>query len=117
MNAAFVSRIIIGLVSDIQLLWLTKHDLPDWVSSMEHLIGIDEVEIVPEIRYLAPPKTTTALLYAAFSKSIDTSFLEFLRSDLHLQVKKGKDVPCTHFQGRRGCPNGTACQQLRRGRG
>jgi hypothetical protein len=72
------------LVSDLRLLWQVKHDSMDWVSDLTQARGIEEVEIIPEYRYIAPPKTTAMLLYAAFSESITTSLVDFLRHDLQI---------------------------------
>jgi hypothetical protein len=75
------------LVSDLRLLCRAKHDVVDWVTDLGQAARlIEEVEIVPRVGYLVPPKTTSMVLYAALSASLSSSLVEFLRSDLDLQV-------------------------------
>ncbi|KAL0936100.1 autophagy-related protein 3 [Colletotrichum truncatum] len=71
-------------VSDLRLLSLIKHDSMDWIAELQKVQGLEELEIVPHIRYLPQPNTTATLLFAAFSASIDTSLVEFLRTDCQL---------------------------------
>ncbi|GJC92593.1 hypothetical protein ColKHC_01419 [Colletotrichum higginsianum] len=70
-------------VSDLRLLALIKHDSMEWVAELRKL------EIVPRMRYLAAPGTTATLLFAAFSASIDTALVEFLRTDCGLPAAVG----------------------------
>lgn len=77
--------------SDLRLLWLVKHHSMEWATNLaEAARGVREVEIVASVGYLAPPKTTAMLLYAAFSASITTSLVEFLRSDLGVPATAGR---------------------------
>lgn len=82
------------LVSDLRLLWLVKHDSMGWISELAALRdSLDEVEVVPGIGYMAPPESSTTLLHAAFSASIATSLVDFLRSDLCVPAVAGPPVP------------------------
>jgi len=91
------------LVSDLRLLWRIKHDIMAWAGGLALLRGIPEVEIAPDVRYLAPPTTAAALLYAALSASINTSLVEFLRSDLKLQATAAEETSCLCLRGWCGC--------------
>jgi len=79
------------LVSDMRLLWMIKHDSMEWVNDMANADGLEQIVIVPEVNYMPAPKTSAALLHAAFSASISTSLVEFLRSDLHLAARTGTE--------------------------
>ncbi|WQF77503.1 hypothetical protein CDEST_02517 [Colletotrichum destructivum] len=76
-------------VSDLRLLALIKHDSMEWVAELRKVGGIEQLEIVPRMRYLAAPGTTATLLFAAFSASIDTALVEFLRTDCGLPATVG----------------------------
>ncbi|TDZ29909.1 Uncharacterized protein C8035_v003788 [Colletotrichum spinosum] len=74
-------------VSDLRLLALIKHDSMEWISELQQVQGIQELEIVPHMRYLPKPSTTATLLFAAFSRSIDTALVDYLRTDCQLPAK------------------------------
>ncbi|KZL81300.1 hypothetical protein CI238_00330 [Colletotrichum incanum] len=71
-------------VSDLRLLALIKHDSMEWIAELQKVGGIEHLEIVPHLRHLPAPGTTATILFAAFSASIDTALVEFLRTDCQL---------------------------------
>ncbi|GKT48164.1 uncharacterized protein ColSpa_08345 [Colletotrichum spaethianum] len=71
-------------VSDLRLLALIKHDSMEWIAELQKVEGIEHLEIVPHMRHLPAPGTTSTLLFAAFSASIDTALVEYLRIDCQL---------------------------------
>ncbi|KAF5494731.1 hypothetical protein CGCS363_v009995 [Colletotrichum siamense] len=74
-------------VSDLRLLSLIKHESMEWIADLKTVEGLTELEVVPHMRYLGAPTTSTALLFAAFSASIDTALVDFLREDCNLPAK------------------------------
>ncbi|KAK1585069.1 uncharacterized protein LY79DRAFT_591757 [Colletotrichum navitas] len=73
-------------VSDLRLLALIKHDSMEWIAELKRVEGIQQLEIIPHMRRLRPPGTTSTILFAAFSASISTALVEFLRTDCGLPV-------------------------------
>lgn len=72
-------------VSDLRLLHATRHDCLDWARELAELNMLEEVEITTSSMYPMPePQTNSALVYAAFAGSIETSLVEFLKSDLNI---------------------------------
>lgn len=76
-------------VSDFRLLNLIKHESMEWISELQKIEGLRQLEIVPQMRYLRQPSTTATLLFAAFSASIDTALVDYLRDDCQLPAKAG----------------------------
>lgn len=76
-------------VSDLRLLALIKHDSMEWIAELQKIEGIKQLEIVPHMRHLRQPGTTATLLFAAFSASIDTALVDFLRLDCQLPATAG----------------------------
>ncbi|KAM0330116.1 hypothetical protein ACHAQA_004288 [Verticillium albo-atrum] len=70
--------------SDLRLLGHIQHDSVDWIAKLKQLTNLDLIEVVPELKYMPAPKTTAAILYASFSASLDTAFVEHLREDCGL---------------------------------
>ncbi|KAF9871491.1 hypothetical protein CkaCkLH20_11138 [Colletotrichum karsti] len=75
--------------SDFRLLSLIKHESMEWISELQKIQGLEQLEIVPHMRYLRRPSTTTTLLFAAFSASIDTALVDYLREDCQLPARAG----------------------------
>lgn len=69
-------------VSDIRLLYATRNECLEWARLLADVSAVEEVEIVADMKHMAPPTTSSALIYAAFSASIETTFVEFLKTDL-----------------------------------
>lgn len=74
-------------VSDIRLLYMIRHECFEWLGELAGAETIREVEIVADVKPMSDPKTSTALVYAAFSNSIETSLVEFLRTDLKMSAR------------------------------
>lgn len=72
--------------SDFRLLTLVKHESLDWVTELSQVKGLEELEIVPDIQYFPAPRTTSMILFAAFSASIDKGLAQFLRNQLGLSL-------------------------------
>ncbi|KAK1978097.1 hypothetical protein LZ30DRAFT_663858 [Colletotrichum cereale] len=71
-------------VSDLRLLALIKHDSMEWIAELQRVEGIEQLEIVPHMRRLRTPGTTSTILFAAFSASIGTALVDYLRSECGL---------------------------------
>ncbi|KAF6830890.1 autophagy-related protein 3 [Colletotrichum plurivorum] len=78
--------------SDLRLLALIKHESMDWIAELQKIEGMEELEIVPHMRYLPKPSTTATLLFAAFSASIHAGLVEYLRTDCKLPAKAAPSV-------------------------
>lgn len=74
-------------VSDLRLLYSTRHECLQWVRELAEVRAIGELEISANMRYLPEPKTSATLIFAAFSASIETSLVEFLRSDIGIPTR------------------------------
>lgn len=77
-------------VSDLRLLYSTRHESLEWVRDLASVKTIGEVEIIADVRHLPEPKTTTMLIFAAFSGSIESSLVDFLRDDLGIPAVVGR---------------------------
>ena len=69
-------------VSDLRLLYATKHQCLEWVRDLAQVGDVESVEIVADMSPIAKPDNSAALISAAFSNSIETSLIEFMRTDL-----------------------------------
>ncbi|KAK8070074.1 hypothetical protein PG994_006690 [Apiospora phragmitis] len=70
--------------ADFQLLTDIKHESLDWVAELARVGGIEELEIVPHVVPCPPPASTTTILFAALSASVERGLAEFLRKQLRL---------------------------------
>ncbi|KAF4344141.1 vacuolar sorting VPS35 [Fusarium beomiforme] len=77
-------------VSDFRLLYTTRHESLDWARELESLKTIKDVVIVADIHHLPHPESNMMLVLAAFSSSIDTSLVDFLRDDLGIPARSDK---------------------------
>lgn len=82
-------------VSDFRLLYATRHESLEWARELASVKTIGEVEIVADIHYLPDTQTNLMLVLAAFSASIETSLVDFLRDDLNIPAKVGKGSYCS----------------------
>ncbi|KAH6970818.1 hypothetical protein BKA56DRAFT_635858 [Ilyonectria sp. MPI-CAGE-AT-0026] len=95
-------------VSDFRLLYSTRHESLEWARELASVKTIGEVEIVPDIHYLPDPQSNMMLVLAAFSASIETSLVDFLRDDLGIPARVGKGTYCgTGAFGRKKCHRGS----------
>ncbi|KAF4453957.1 Autophagy-related protein 3 [Fusarium austroafricanum] len=74
-------------VSDFRLLYTTRHDSLEWARELASIKTIKEVVIVADIHNLPHPESNMMLVLAAFSSSIDTSLVDFLRDDLGIPAR------------------------------
>jgi hypothetical protein len=81
-------------VSDFRLLYATRHESLEWARELAAVKSMKEVEIVADIHYLPEPQTNMMLVLAAFSASIETSLIDFLREDLGIPARLGKGTYC-----------------------
>lgn len=81
-------------VSDFRLLYSTRHESLEWARELASVKTIGEVEIVADIHHLPQPQSNMMLVLAAFSASIETSLVEFLRDDLGIPTRVGKANYC-----------------------
>ncbi|KAF7543288.1 hypothetical protein G7Z17_g10862 [Cylindrodendrum hubeiense] len=85
-------------VSDFRLLYSTRHESLEWARELASVKSIGEVEIVADIHYLPDPQSNMMLVLAAFSASIETSLVDFLREDLGIPARVGKGTYCALFR-------------------
>jgi hypothetical protein len=72
-------------VSDLRFLYATRHECLEWARELAELDMLEQVEITTSSMYpVSEPQTHSALVYAAFANSIETSLVDFLRSDLKI---------------------------------
>jgi hypothetical protein len=69
---------------DFKLLAEIKHESLDWVSELAKVRGIQELEVLPDVHYCPPPTSSSMLIFAAFSASIEKGLAEFLKTQLRL---------------------------------
>lgn len=69
-------------VSDLRLLYSTRHEVIDWIRELAGLDRIGNLVIAADVQPLAEPNTHAMLVTAAFSASIGSSLIQFLRDDL-----------------------------------
>ena len=70
------------ILSDLRLLYSTHHESLQWVRELASVKGLERLEIVTDMQHMPQPKTTSSLIFAALSASIETSLVEFLKTDL-----------------------------------
>ena len=75
--------------SDLRLLCSTRHGSLDWARQLAEVKTIEKVEIVADIHYLSEPRTASMFIFAALSGSIETSLVEFLKTDLDIPAVAG----------------------------
>ena len=78
-------------VSDLRLLYATRHESLEWARDLSQVDKVGQVEIVAQMHPMAEPNTSAMLIYAALSASIETSLVEFLRTELGIPVIAGAD--------------------------
>ncbi|CAM1507427.1 Fc.00g070680.m01.CDS01 [Cosmosporella sp. VM-42] len=95
-------------VSDFRLLYATRHESLEWARELASVKTIGEVEIVADIHHLPDPQNNMMLVLAAFSASIETSLVDFLREDLGIPARVGKGSYCSTgaFGRPRNCHRG-----------
>lgn len=79
-------------VSDLRFLYATRHDCLDWARELAELDMLKQVEIIASMRPIPEPQTNSTLIYAAFSASIETSLVEFLKTELNIPAVAGRDL-------------------------
>lgn len=79
-------------VSDLRLLYSTQHESLEWVRELAQVNKVGEVEIVARMQVMLEPRTSAMLVFAALSGSIETSLVEFLRTELGIPARVGGDV-------------------------
>lgn len=77
-------------VSDLRLLYSTRHESLDWLRELAGVKSVREIEIVADVQYMPEPKTTPALIFAAFSASIETSLVDFMKTELGVPARVGR---------------------------
>ncbi|CAH0023051.1 unnamed protein product [Clonostachys rhizophaga] len=65
-------------VSDLRLLYATRHEVLEWVRDLAQVGTLEELEIVASRTAVPTPTNNTTFIFAAFSASIETSLIEFL---------------------------------------
>ncbi|CAF3438634.1 unnamed protein product [Fusarium graminearum] len=81
-------------VSDFRLLYSTRHESLRWARELASIRSVKEVVIVADIHNLPNPESNMMLVLAAFSSSIETSLVDFLRNDLGIPARVGKSQYC-----------------------
>lgn len=82
-------------ISDMRLLYATRHECLEWARDLAEVEVIGDIEIVAYMNTIPQPKSNAMFIYAAFSASIETSLVEFLRTDLNLPVRVVESTCCT----------------------
>ncbi|KAJ2967692.1 hypothetical protein NQ176_g9539 [Zarea fungicola] len=73
--------------SDLRLLYATRNECLEWARQLaEARASVDRMEIEASIGPMVQPTTSEALIFAAFSASIETTLLEFMRGDLQMPL-------------------------------
>jgi hypothetical protein len=81
-------------VSDFRLLYSTRHESLEWARELASIRTVKEVVIVADIHNLPNPESNMMLVLAAFSSSIETSLVDFLRDDLGIPARVGQPQYC-----------------------
>lgn len=77
-------------VSNLQFLYDTRHEIIEWVRELAGLHALEQVEIRACLQPITTePQTHSALVYAAFSASLETTLVEFLSTHLHIPAVAG----------------------------
>ena len=74
-------------VSDLKLLYETRHECLEWARELARVKSVEVVEISADLSYLAPPSSNAMLIFAAFSASIETTLIDFLREELGIPAR------------------------------
>ncbi|POS69333.1 hypothetical protein DHEL01_v212272 [Diaporthe helianthi] len=70
--------------ADIRLLSLIQHESLQWITELSQVKGIEELDVVSEMKYQPAPKSPGMVLYAAISASIEKGLTDFLRSEMNI---------------------------------
>lgn len=65
--------------ADFQLLIDIKHESLDWITELARVGGIEEIELMSHVVHCPLPSSTSMILFAALSASVDKGFAEYLR--------------------------------------
>lgn len=77
-------------VSDFRLLYATRNECLQWARDITAArAAVEELEIVADMKPMAEPTTSDALIFAAFSASIETTLVEFMCTELGMPVRSG----------------------------
>lgn len=68
--------------AEIRLLSLIQHESLQWITELSQVKGIEELDVVSDIKYLPVPKSPGMILYAAISASIEKGLTDFFRSEM-----------------------------------
>lgn len=71
--------------SDIRLLSLINHESLDWVQELIQIKGLEDLRIAPDTKYLPVPKSSSMIVYAALSASLEEGLLQFLKTEMGIQ--------------------------------
>ncbi|KAH8785913.1 hypothetical protein F5883DRAFT_536451 [Diaporthe sp. PMI_573] len=69
--------------ADIRLLSLIQHESLQWITELSQVKGIEELDVVSDMKYLPVPKSPGMILYAAISASIEKGLTDFFRSEMN----------------------------------
>lgn len=67
--------------SDVRLLSLIEHESLEWVKDLVQVKNLEEIDVVPDVKYLPVPRSPRMVLYAALSAS-EKGLMGFLRSEM-----------------------------------
>lgn len=79
-------------VSDLRLLYSTRHEVIDWIRELVGVGIIGNLVIAADIQPLAEPNTHAMLVTAAFSTSIESSLIRFLGDDLGFTATAAREL-------------------------
>ncbi|KAK2614935.1 hypothetical protein N8I77_001724 [Diaporthe amygdali] len=68
--------------ADIRLLSLIQHESLQWITELSQVKGIEELDVVSDVKYLPVPKCPGMILYAAISASIEKGLTDFFRTEM-----------------------------------
>lgn len=83
--------------SDMKLLYSTRHDCLDWVRDLAAVKGVEEIEILTDLKPTGEPDSSHTLVIAALSASLGEPLAEFLEEELGVPVKVGGPVEAGPF--------------------
>lgn len=86
-------------VSDLRLLYSTHHESLQWLRDLAGLKGLEQLEVIADRQPMAQPQTNSMLIFAALSNSIETSLVDFLRTDLGLPATSPPDISGAELEG------------------
>lgn len=70
--------------ADIRLLKVIRFDGLDWINDLVAIEGLEELEIVPDVKRMSTPGTPVMGVYAAFSASMEGGFVDLLRAEMKM---------------------------------